>query len=394
MHAAKHAFESDRLHAERHLHKIRRLLPLYTRSLQVLNRQAGMAILEITRLRESNHAVIGDKLRLIENFRHHGLEHWVESALKGSVNPVVADVFVEGAANVVEPLLDGIERLASVNDELATSLKQTVPIVEKPFYSAFVTTTVLLCPLVLVLSILLKIKRGISKLTAGHIIILGNFYFSLLSGGCFIATILGSVDVLQTFRHGHLRLFDSAMVLHGIIFVSHFYLHALDLYRSCEKHSAINLVLLVIIGTHFFIHSYSHALRNEDPHVDKAAYAGYTVVFLYILYGLTVKQLLQTQQDPSLKLNNTSISSKPPPQEALLAVKPKKGNAKTLLRLPEKRVISQLVPPYSRPEIKQHAVGNSRPRSGSQSPHMTDDMQLEEVCINVESDAHISLQQL
>lgn len=312
--SAQRATVQKSLHAiNRQLKEYYRQAPLYDRTLNILNAKAGAAILEINRLRTSKYSVMHEKAILQDHFRHRGLGAWVQKYIKGAVNPLVAGAVVEGTANVVEPMLDGIEKLADINDDLAKrmadQLSYSVPIVEKPFYAGVVTYTVLLLPLVLVTSILLKIKRGMRKFSIGHCIILGNFYFTLLSGGCFFATLLGKVDVLQTFRHVNLGMFDMIMVLHGLLYMVHVALHISMAVRSRDKSLGLHTLLLGIIGSHFFIHSYLHAMRNEDPHVDTRAYAVYTGVFAFILYTWTVKHIRTSMERNSMKLNNKSIMS-------------------------------------------------------------------------------------
>lgn len=305
--------ERLRRKVEYDLDEYHRQMPYYKQTLQILQRRAKDAVTDIGGMQRKQTLLLRQKARLVEEFRRRGLEHWVESLLKDTVSPFLTDAFVQGTANVVEPVLDGIGKLAEVNDDLtrrmSTRLRNRVPLVEKPFYSGFVTYTVLLCPLVLVISILMKIKRGLAKLTTGHIMILGNFYFGVLSGGCFVATILGSVDVLLTFRRSNIRMFDFIMAVHGLLFIVHILLHVSFASRFRDRTSLTHIALLLTLGLHFFIHSYRHALRHEDPDVDKHSYIFYTCIFFYALYGLTIKHIRKMRQDDIMTLNNKSIGA-------------------------------------------------------------------------------------
>lgn len=298
---------------ERSLSELYSQMPRYTKTLDILKKQSNDANRIIERLRNQHFWVMHQNKRLADALRERGLEHWVERSVKDSVSPFVSDALVQGTASVVEPVLDGIEKLATANDVLSKrmslKLRERVPIVEKPFYAGFVTYLVLLFPTVLVISLALKVKRGISKLSVGHMAIVGNFYFLLLSGGCFIATLLGSVDVLQTFRHHNLQMFDFVMVLHGTLFATHVLAHIRAALQVRDKTALIHTFLLFTIGLHFFVHSYRHAMHNEDPHVDKRSYLVYTGIFLFVLYELTVKQIRNSQDKKVMTLNKTSISA-------------------------------------------------------------------------------------
>lgn len=309
----KQHLQQMRLRLENDIHGYRHQIPIYDRTLSILERQSNSAVNNIARLRNRQFWLIHQKARLAAAFRQRGLENWVKSSLKDSVSPVVAGALAQGTANVVEPMLDGIEKLAAVNDKLTSRMSETlvhqVPLVENPFYSGFVTYTVLLCPLVLVISIILKIKRGIARLTLGHAIILGNFYFGILSGGCFVATTLGSVDVLRTVRYGNKRLFDFLIVLHALLYIWHIFLHIVAAYRMQKTASMGHALVLFAIGLHFTVHSYRHAMHNEDLHVHKRAYAVYTGIFLYLLYELIIRHIRKTDEKKRMILNNASIGN-------------------------------------------------------------------------------------
>ena len=296
-----------------HIAQLTNRLSRYEHTLTILNNQEHDAKSAVDRLRADVFWVMRHNARLADALRERGLEHWVENSVKDTVGPFVSDALVQGTASVVEPVLDGIETLALVNGHLSDTMKHTlrhrVPIVEKPFYAGFVTYVVLLAPTVMVASLVLKVKRGISRLSLRHVVILGNLYFLLLSAGCFVATLLGAVDVLFTFRHYNLRFFDFAMVIHGFLYVSHVLSHVRLLWLTRERGGIIHVLLLCIVGLHFFVHSYRHAMHHEDPHVDKEAYLFYTGIFLFVLYESTLKLLRQQRNCKDMKLNNTSIST-------------------------------------------------------------------------------------
>lgn len=301
-----------RMRAEYRLSRVLAALPRYEETLEILGRELTTGHQDMERMLNQKYWLVHEKRRLIQALRQRGLEHWVERSVKDSVSPFVSDALVQGTASVVEPVLDGIERLASVESDfsrkMSMKLGQRVPIVQKPFYAGFVTYTVLLCPTVLVVSLVLKVKRGFDKLTLGHAIILGNFYFFLLSAGCFVATMLGSVDVLHTFRHHNMQLFDFAMFVHGLLYLLHICLQLVTVIRSGTRGPVVHISLLLGIGSHFFVHSYRHAMHQEDPHVEKRAYLVYTGIFLYMLYEQTVKRIRDSQDMKVMTLNNTSIT--------------------------------------------------------------------------------------
>lgn len=309
----KHAAELLNHDLHTHIAQLHTRVPRYDQTLAILARQADDARAAIDTLRSEAFWLVRHNARLADALRQKGLEHWVQNSVKDSVAPFVSDALVQGTASVVEPVLDGIERLAIANGHLSDTMKDTlrsrVPIVDKPFYAGFVTYLVLLAPVVLVTSLVLKVKRGFSKIALAHLVIIGNLYFLLLSGGCFVATVLGAVDVLLTFRHYNLSLFDSAMVIHGLFYVSHVLSQVRLSLQTREKSGLIHVLLLCVVGMHFFVHSYRHAMHHEDPHVDKKAYFFYTGIFLFVLYDRIVKQLRRQGHSRDMKLNNTSIST-------------------------------------------------------------------------------------
>lgn len=232
-------------------------------------------------------------------------------AVKSAINPAVADALVHGTASVVEPVLEGIERFAEVEghleDNMKGRLRTRVPLVDKPFYSGFVTYTVLLCPLVLVLSVLVRIRRRMAKISSVHIVILTNFYFTVLCAGCFYATVIGKVDVLLTLRAMNRHVFDAVMLMHGGIYIPHILLHATVAAKTRSVGSVSHIVAITVIGLHCFVHLWRHAARHEDPHVDRHAYLFYTALFGFVLYDLTVQRIYDAHRKKAMALINTSI---------------------------------------------------------------------------------------
>lgn len=267
---------------------------LLKKTIRYLNSQIADTSNHIKRLKNKQNNVIRDKAHLVEDFRAHGIENWVESSMKGSVNPVVLDAITQGAGYVVEPVLDGIEKLATVNDELANTvskkLRDRVPLAQHPFYSGFVAYMVLLCPLVIVMSILTKITSGFSRLTIVHFITLGTVYFALLTAGCLIAMVLGSVDVLLTLRHQNIHLFDFMMVLHGLLYLAYVGLHACRSMQNRSKISITHFLFVTAIGVHFFSHLRNGDLGKQDSYVDKWAHVTYNAVFFFVLYEMIFKR--------------------------------------------------------------------------------------------------------
>lgn len=280
--------------SEERLAEVRRQIPLVDTTLQSVTFQLKHALEQLDALRIRKFAMLQQREKMFHEFRHTGLEHWVESSLRDSVSPFVSDALVQGTASVVEPFLDGIEHLADVNDVLAKleTFKETVPIAYRsPFYSGFVTYLVILLPMALVVSVLLRVKRAWSKLSLRHYLVLSNFYFAVMSAGCCIASLLGSVDVLQTFRRHNFRVFEFAMFLHGLGFMMHTMLHAVLAVLHKTRGACMQISLVLVVGMHFFFHSYRHTLRREVSHVDAGSYSLYTCCLLYVLYELSFDKM-------------------------------------------------------------------------------------------------------
>lgn len=291
---------------ERDLDEIRKHIPNYDRSLSILGRKADRAKDDLQELEEKKAFLLSERIKLINEFREKGLEHWVESALKDSVTPFMKDAFVEGTANFVEPVLDGLEKLASAQEDfskrMSAELHERVPIAEKPFYVGFVTYTVLLVPLVLLMSVVFRLKRHLSSFTRSHFSLLMTGYFGLLSSGCFIATAFWSIDVLQMFREDFMHVFHFLMLLHGILFTLVIY-HYFDVYNRTRTRGALRRALLVLtIGAHFVIHSYQHAMDGESPHVEMWIFLCYTLILVCIFYDRIRTPTFSSSHEQALTL--------------------------------------------------------------------------------------------
>lgn len=305
----------SRKKVQNQLELLRPRLLRYDATLKVLREQVSLAIRDIERLRTKKFWLLQYLNKLDDDLREKGLERWVGGAVKGTLNPLVADALVQSTASIVEPVLESLERFAQVEGKwenvMKGRLRTRVPLVDRPFYSGFVTYAVLLCPLVLVLSVVSRVRRSLAKIGVIHILVLANFYFMVLCAGCFCATVVGKVDVLFTLRTMNRRVFDAVMLLHGAMFLPHVVLHAIVAIRARSLPAVSRVAALTVIGLHYFVHMWRHAVRHEDPHVDRYAYLLYTAVFGFLFYELVTKRIQKGQDRQTMTLNNTSIMIDP-----------------------------------------------------------------------------------
>ena len=293
---------------ERDLDEIRKHIPNYDRSLSILGTKANRAKDDLQDLEERRDFLLSERMKLINEFHDKGLEHWVESALKDSVTPFMKDAFVEGTANFVEPVLDGLEKLASAQADfskrMSAELHERVPIAEKPFYVGFITYTVLLAPVVLLMSVVFRLKRHMASFNRSHFSLLMIGYFGLLSIGCCIATAFWSIDVLQMFREDFRHVFHFLLFLHGVLFALVTY-HYFEVYIRTRTTGALRRALLVLtIGVHFVIYSYQHAMEGESPHVEMWVFLCYTLVLVCIFYDRIRKPTFLSSHEQELTLKS------------------------------------------------------------------------------------------
>ncbi|PXF48592.1 hypothetical protein BWQ96_01761 [Gracilariopsis chorda] len=279
-----------RLLVERDIEYFKGHAVLQEESLNHLKSQVSKAKVLMNKLVERYNRGLKDEEHLKERFREHGLEHWVESSMRQSLNPVVLDAIMQGTEYVVEPMLEGIEKLATVNDEIADTvsqrLKNRISMAQKPFYSGFVSYTVLLCPLVILMSVLTRIRRSFSQLSSMHLIILMSLYYTLLTLGCLLALLIGSVDVLQTFRSNHLHLFNFLLVFHSSVYILLVVLHLFRsvMFRSIDGFG--HFLILAAIGGQFINDAERQTLANQSLRVDPWVYLVYTAVLCFVLFEL------------------------------------------------------------------------------------------------------------
>ncbi|KAI0563033.1 hypothetical protein FGB62_47g010 [Gracilaria domingensis] len=282
-----------RLRVERDLDFFQTHSVLQDETLRQLESQRKDSAFHMKELQKKFNLVLEDKAQLAEDFRDHGLEHWVENSVKGTVNPIVLDAIMQGTGYVVEPMLDGIEKLATMNNEVASvvsrGITSRVSLASYPFYSGFVSYTVLLCPLVIVVSVLTRIKKGISRLSRTNWIALGTFYFLLVTAGCLAATIFGSVDVLQTFRLQNVHVFNSVLVIHGFTYFFYVLLHLYNLIQVPGQVAFSHFVVVTTIGIHFLLRSQKQSLKVEGLKVDMWTYIVYNAVLAFVLYETVFK---------------------------------------------------------------------------------------------------------
>lgn len=315
----KRSIESDQVnlhayreHAQEELTHIHDQIPKFESTMKVLQSQVREAIKEMERLR-TRKFWLNQRLRsLKDDLRERGLGRWVEERMKENMNEVVADALIEGTATMIEPMMDGIEIVREAEEELEdivrNELRERVAIVDRPFYSGFISYMVLLLPVVLITSILVRVRRRVVKVGRDDLMFVGNMYFDLLCMGCFCASCVGKVDVLLTVREMNKRIFDAVMVVHGGLYMCYILVHIIEMLISRTHASALHTILLSGIGMHMFVHSWQHAIHHEDPHVDVYGYMIYMIILTFILYELSMKRMKNDDTSKVLRLNNTSIS--------------------------------------------------------------------------------------
>eukprot|EP00178_Gracilaria_changii_P028316 TRINITY_DN98_c0_g1_i1.p1 TRINITY_DN98_c0_g1~~TRINITY_DN98_c0_g1_i1.p1 ORF type:complete len:516 (-),score=77.26 TRINITY_DN98_c0_g1_i1:4001-5548(-) len=283
-----------RLRVERDLDFFQTHSVLQDETLKQLESQTKASASQLEKLKNKHTHVLQSKAKLAEDFREHGLEHWVQNSVKGSVNPVVLDAIMQGTGYVVEPMLDGIEKLAAMNNEVASAvsrgLNEQSSLESYPFYSGFVSYTVLLCPLVIVTSLLTRLKKGISRLSRTSWIVVGTFYFFLITGGCLAATMLGSVDVLQTFRLHNVHMFNSLLVVHGCLYLLYALLHLYNVIKVPKQEAVSHFLVVSMVGVHSFIRFQKQSLSEEGLEVDTWAYFVYSAVFSFVLFEMVFRK--------------------------------------------------------------------------------------------------------
>lgn len=280
---------------ERRLFDARAQLSKHESELRDLERKATTGRSSIKALEGRGRDILKQHKYITEDFQSHALQHWVNNSLNSSsVNPVLRGAFIHGAAKIVGPVLDGIDRLVDVKSEMTNTVSGELPaqlvVADNSFYAGFITNIVLLTPLVLAMSAVLKIKRSMTRMTVGHIIMLGNAYFGLLSFGCFIATTLMYVDVMNTLASSQLWFFHFLMMAHTAAFLLLVFAHLIAAVRCQSNVTFFHLIMQFAVGIHFISHSIGHSIRGQILNVDKLAYVVYTMVFGSVLLQFCLRR--------------------------------------------------------------------------------------------------------
>lgn len=320
--ADAHDAQEGRRDLERSLHVHHAKVQQYARALHVLGRKHAASHAAMAQLQQQHTKVRAQTRRDTLDLRDHGLQHWVNRSLAGSVsNAMLRGAVVKGTTTLVEPVLQGMERLADANDhltnEMSAQLGPRLPMEAQPFYAGFIAYVVLLCPLVLVISMMLKVKRHLSRMSAVHFAMLGNLYFGLLSLGCLTATMVGSVDVLSTFQQSHVSLSHVLLALHATLFSAHVCSHIVTAIGTRDQVMVTHTITLLGIGSHFTIHSFRHSLRRELLHVCGTTYFVYTFLFGYLVYQLATLRSVSQAED---KVKVDEIEAVRPSKSAKLGV--------------------------------------------------------------------------
>lgn len=279
---------------EHSISELKSKLPSYERGISNLERKEGEALATIEYLQDESNLLEHQNQRFQDRLRERGLQLWVRSSLRSS-SPLVRGAVVKGTANFVEPVLEGIGKFADFNEHLARNLtshmNERVPAVVQPYYSAFVSYIVVLFPIVLVASILIKLKRRLFRMTSGHFIVLGNVYLGLLSVGCLSASFLGSVDVLTTFRQSRIVLSQVLLLSHVFLYLIHFSLHLTLALRTHSRKAMVHAVLILLVGLDFGVNCLHPSKRADVGPVGKVSYFWYSAVFCVILVQLLAWRL-------------------------------------------------------------------------------------------------------
>lgn len=301
-----HEISEERRSLEKDLFKVRSQLSDHEGSLRELKNRAQVARNSIKALEHTRISVLKQNKNINDDFQSHGLQHWVNSSLnKSPMNSIIRGAFVQGVT-FVEPVLDGFERLTDVNNKvtntMASELQRNLPLAARPFYAGFVTNLVLLTPVVLAVSIVLRIKRGFNRMTLGHLMILTNGYFALLSLGCFAATTFTSVDVLANLRHSDQAIFQLLMGVHAALFIALFVAHLTIAVRTKRKIAYIHTIMLFVVGSNFAIQAFGQSTKGELSKMDTMAYALNTTIFGLVLYHFAshLEELESLLTDPAV----------------------------------------------------------------------------------------------
>lgn len=225
--------------------------------------------------------------RVVGKFRDKGFHTWLNTNLH-ALPPVVRETILK-TSDVLSPVVEGVEEVGALNDELSRQTADTltwyIPIIQRsPFYAGLIFYIFLLCPTVLAIWLVMKVRARLSLLTVEHYVIAINLYFGVMSTVCAIMTLLGKVDILVVFRHRARHVAEAFMLIHGSMFVLHLVLHGLTAYVSGSRKDFVQYIVMSCVGLHFFIHAYKRTILNYDPNVGAPAYVVYSVIFLYILY--------------------------------------------------------------------------------------------------------------
>lgn len=328
---------------EQDLFDTRTKLSEYDNALRLLGRRAQAARLSINHLEDRGKYILLERKHITEDFSNHGFQHWVNNSLRSSVNPYIHGAVVHGTVKFVEPVLDSIERLADVNEHLTSQmsarLRTRVPLVDKPFYGGFVTYVVLLAPLVLAVSAILRLRRGVTKVSTRYLVVLANSYFGLLSMGCFAATAFVSVDVFATLRRSHAWIFQILVTMHVFLYLLHFSMHLTIALQSRQQIVILHAIIVLGIGLHVVLHVLHHSSRGETSHVDSTTYLMYTTCFAFILYQIARHHIqftsVETGRSCSKELKSAGLEDSYVTIDILSYKTPNEKNGQVLDRPPD-----------------------------------------------------------
>ncbi|KAI0567330.1 hypothetical protein FGB62_3g135 [Gracilaria domingensis] len=255
---------------------------------------------EQNELEEEHKRLVEDMQVLVERFRENGLHSWLEQKLKDSP-PVIRETILK-SGSVLDPVLDGIEDVAQLNEHLTSetteAITQYLPAIKSsPFYTGLIFYVILLVPIVTVTWLVTKIRARLSMLTVEHYLIAINLYFGILSLACAIMTVVGKTDILIVFRHRSKHVAETFMILHGFMFMILLVLHGITAYVSGSRKDFAQYVGISCVGLHFFMNAYKRTILDQDPNIGAPAYAVYAFFFLYTLYDRGMHILEAAVQD-------------------------------------------------------------------------------------------------
>lgn len=222
---------------------------------------------------------------LASGFAESGLDAWLR-AYAEDLPPLLRES-VLGAVRSLEPVadsvLDTVEYAAAVDDDLTRGLAAGLA-VEDPFIRGSIFHVLLLAPTVAAAWLLFRARALLRHVTLnGHLSTL-SLYFCGVCLACAASSFLGGGrDVLISLYEAHPRSASLFVLVHVVAYVIHLAMQALYTVGRHEGVHVAQLVALLCVGMHFFLHGVGRRLVRKDPEVGGDAYLIYSLVYVFIL---------------------------------------------------------------------------------------------------------------